>query len=160
MSSSAPSAPPTVEITNAASPVKQLSIFMHNQVGAFLALVRLLNDHHIEVLGFSVQDSIDLTLVRVVVTDPETAKSLFDEQGLSCAIKTIVVAELREGLHDLAHALMALLEAEINIHHSYPLLTMPGGKPLLALCVDDADVAQESLSRCGFKLLSQGDLSR
>ena len=160
MSSSPDTPDGTAQILNASSPVQQLSVFLHNQVGSLLSLVRLLNDHEIEVLGLSVQDSVELTLVRLVVSDPEGAMCVFAEKGLSCAAKTIVVVELREGVNDLSHALGALLAAEINIHHSYPLLIRPAAKPVLALYVDDAEVGAESLGKAGFRVLSQGDLSR
>jgi hypothetical protein len=147
-------------ITQAASPVKQLTIFLHNQVGALLSLVKLLHDNEVEVLGLSVQDSVEMTLVRLVVTDPDNAEQVLLQHGHSCANRTIVVVELREGAHDLGRALGALLAAEINIHHSYPLMTRPRGLPLLALYLDDAEVGGESLSKCGYKVLSQGELSR
>lgn len=146
--------------TQSMSPVLQLSVFLQNQVGALLSLVRLLNEHKIEVLGFSVQDSVELTMVRLVVTAPEDAGAVFSEKGLAYASRDIVVVELGEGTHDLGHALSALLAAEINIHHSYPLLVRPGGKPLLALYLDEPEVGAESLGKSGFKVLSQGDLSR
>jgi hypothetical protein len=147
-------------ITNARSPVRQLSVFLQNRVGALLSLVKLLKDHHIEVLGCSLQDSIDLTLVRLIVSDPDSAKNLFDEQGHPCAIKTVVVVALEEGAPDLCHALASLLAAEINIHHSYPLLVRHQDKPLLALCVEDGEVGEEALRKTGFSVLCQNDLSR
>jgi hypothetical protein len=150
----------TSSTTLAASPVKQLSVFLHNQVGALLSLVKLLHDNKVEVLGFSVQDSVEMTLVRLVVTDPDSAQQVLLQHGHSCAAKTIVVVELTEGANDLGHALSALLAAEINIHHSYPLMTRPSGHALLALYLDDPEVGGESLSKCGYKVLSQGDLSR
>lgn len=149
-----------VEITNAKSPVRQISVFLHNRVGAFLSLVKLLNDHHIEVLGFSLQDSIDLTLVRLIVTDPDSAKDLFNEQGYSCAIKNVIVVALAEGSPDLCHALASLLAAEINIHHSYPLTVRHHDKPLVALCVDYSEIGEESLRKTGHHVLCQADLSR
>ncbi len=160
MSSALDLPPLTAETTQAHTRVRQLSVFLHNRVGAFLSLVKLLNDHSIEVLGLSVQDSVELTLVRLVVTDPELAVTVFTEKGISCVSRTIVVTELREGARDLAHALAALLAAEINIHHSYPLLVRPNGKPLLAIYVDDVEVGAESLGKGGFKVLSQDELSR
>jgi hypothetical protein len=152
--------PQAPSISQAASPVKQLTVFLHNRVGALLALVKLLHDNKVEVLGFSVQDAVEMTLVRLVVTDPDNAEQVLLQHGHSCATRTIVVVELKQGAHDLGHALGALLGAEINIHHSYPLMTRPGGFPLLALYLDDAEIGGESLSRCGYKVLSQGDLSR
>lgn len=150
----------SVIISNPGSPVRQISVFLHNYVGSFLSLVKLLNAHDINILGLSVQDSVELTLVRMVVSDPENAEKALTEQGLSCAARTIIVVEMREGVNDLSHALAALLSAEINIHHSYPLLVRPNDKPLLALYVDDTDIAAESLNKSGFKVLSQGELSR
>ena len=58
--------PLTGETTQAKGPVRQLSVFLHNRVGALLSLVKKLNEHAIEVLGLSVQDSVELTLVRLV----------------------------------------------------------------------------------------------
>jgi hypothetical protein len=152
--------PPLGDVARAKEPVRQLSVFLHNRVGALLSLVKLLNEHDIEVLGLSVQDSVELTLVRLIVTDPDTAKTVFEADGHSCASKPIIVVELKEGVHDLAHALSGLLSAEINIHHAYPLMVRPGGKPLLAVYVDDYEVGGESLSKSGFKVLTQGELSR
>lgn len=144
----------------AEEPVHQLSVFLHNRVGALLSLVRLLKENDIEVLGLSVQDSVELTLVRLVVTDPGAAATVFEAEGHSCASKPIVVVELTQGAHDLGHALSALLTAEINIHHAYPLMVRPQARPLLALYVDDYEVGGECLAKCGFKVLCQAELSR
>ena len=152
--------PDSVETTSGMSPVLQLSVFLHNQVGALLGLVKTLEDNHLEVLGLSLQDSADLTLVRMVVSDPESALILLLSHGISCASKPVVVVELNEGVEDLSRTLAALLSAEINIHHTYPLLVRPSDRPLLALYLDDCQTGMESLSRCGFKVLSQSDLSR
>lgn len=160
MSSSVDIPPFEVATTPARSPVRQLSVFLYNRVGALLSLVKLLNEHHIEVLGLSVQDSVELTLVRLIVTDPQRAEQVYIEAGHPCASKPIIVVELKEGVHDLGHALSGLLAAEINIHHAYPLMVRPNGRPLLALYVDDTEVGGESLAKCGFKVLSQDELTR
>jgi hypothetical protein len=152
--------PLTGETTRAKEPVRQLSVFLHNRVGALLSVVKLLNDHDIEVLGLSVQDNVELTMVRLVVTDPDQAKTVFEADGHSCVSRPIVVVEFKEGVHDLAQALSAVLAAEINIHHAFPLMVRPNGKPLLALYLDDYEIGGESLSKCGFKVLTQGELSR
>ncbi len=55
---------------------------------------------------------------------------------------------------------LALLEAELNVHYTYPFLTRPGGKSALVLNVEHPDVASESLRRNLFTLLYQGDIAR
>jgi hypothetical protein len=140
--------------------VRQLSVFLDNRVGTFLSLVRLLKENHIELLGVSVLEATEITLLRMVLSDPESAQTVFMERGIPHTDAPLVVVELRETSHDLSHALSVLLAAEINIRSSYPLLTRPNDYPLLALHVDDVEIGAEALSNAGFKVLSQGELSR
>jgi len=68
--------------------------------------------------------------------------------------------ELEEGPNDLASVLAAILMAEVNIFFSYPLLSRPRDKAVLALHLDDIECASSVLTGEGFRLLCQGDLSR
>jgi len=65
-----------------------------------------------------------------------------------------------QGERQLRDVLAALLEAELNIHYTYPFLTRPGGKSALVLNVEHPEVAVESLRRNLFPVLYQGDISR
>jgi hypothetical protein len=48
-------------ITNARQPVRQLTVFLDNRVGTMLALLKLLREHQIVVLGLSLQESAEIT---------------------------------------------------------------------------------------------------
>jgi hypothetical protein len=139
--------------------VLQFSVFLKNKVGALLEVVRLLNHHTLDVVGLSVQDSTDSSIVRIVVSDPE-AVQLFKENDIPFGVCEMVVVEMEEVATDLAKMLASLLAAEVNIFFSYPLLTRPNGKAALALHVEDHECASSVLAGDGFKLLSQADISR
>ena len=147
-------------ITTSGTPVRQISVFLHNRVGALMSLVRLLGDHAIAVIGLSVQDSTELTLVRLILSDPEGAETLFMEKGIAHASVPVTVVELHETESGLSGCLATLLAAEINIHFAYPLMTHPGGKTMLVMHLDDGDLGADALMNAGFKLLLQEDLSR
>lgn len=140
--------------------IRQLSVFLQNRVGALMALTKLLHDHSIEILGISMQDTTEMTLVRLILSDPEGAGMLFIERGIPHAECRIIVVELSESRHRLADCLSCLLAAELNIEFCYSLLVRPGGFPLLAIHCDDVDIGSDSLSKAGFRVLVQGDLSR
>lgn len=142
------------------SPVKQLSVFLENRVGALLAVVRCVNELHVEVLGLSVIDSVDVTVVRMVVTDPDAVATLFLERGIPFSETRLLVVELDEGAHGLAACLCALQEGETNIHFSYPLLSQPRGKPALAICLEEREFGISVLHNAGFRVLFQEDLAR
>jgi len=106
-----------------------------------------------------VLDTTDSAIVRVVVDDPDRARELFGEHGFPFTETRILVVEVDVETR-LENALAALLEAEINIHYLYAFLSLPAGRPLLALNLEDLDVAADALRRHNFRVLGQGDLSR
>lgn len=151
--------PQTAEKTGG-QPVKQFSVFLNNKVGALLDVVKLLNEHAVDVLAMNVQDSADASIVRIVVSDPERVQDLFGLRDVPHSFCDLVIVELKEGANQLGKLLTALLMAEVNIHGSYSLLTRPRGNCALALHVEDNDCASAVLRSHGFRLLSQADLSR
>lgn len=140
--------------------IRQLSVFLQNRVGSLMALTKLLHDNNIEVLGLSMQDTTEMTLVRLILSDPESAGMLFIERGIPYAECRIVVVELTESRHRLSDCLSSLLAAELNIEFCYSLLVRPNNLPLLSIHCDDIDIAADVLGSAGFRVLCQGDISR
>ena len=140
--------------------VKQFSVFLPNKVGALMEVVKLLNERSIHVLAISVQDSADTSIVRIVVTDPESVCDIFGKHEIPYSACELCVVELKQGPTELGRVLAALLAAEVNIFGSYALLTHPRGRTALALHVEDNECACAVLNSHGFELLSQTDISR
>lgn len=140
--------------------VKQFSVFLINRAGALLSVVRLLEDAHVLVLGLSLQDSVDVTVARLIVSDPETVETLFIERGIPFSSCDLLVVQLKEGAEALSKCLLAFLQAETNIHFSYPLLVKTGGLPALALHLEDIEFGAEVMTTEGFTILKQNDISR
>ena len=152
--------PPTSAETRAARDrVVQFSIFLRNKVGAFLDVVRLLQEHHVNVLGTTIEPSADTAIVRVVVSDPDAVEGIFHLHSIPYSTWPLVVVELKEAAH-FGQVLTALLAAEVNIFGAYALLTRPNDNAALALHVEDNECATSVLNGSGFIILTQDDLSR
>lgn len=140
--------------------VKQFAVFLLNRAGALLSVVKLLEDASIHVLGLSLQDSVDVTVARLIVSDPESVETIFIERGIPFSMSEMVVVELKHGAEDLSRCLTAFLRAETNIHFAYPLLIQPGGFPALALHLEDIELGESVMEAHQFRVLRQRDLSR
>ena len=140
--------------------VRQFSVFLPNKVGAMLDVVKLLNAHNTHVVALSVSESTDSAIARIIVSDPEQVENVFKEHNIAFGVCEVVVVELREVATQLVKLLAALFMAEVNVHFTYPLLIQPRGQAALALHVDDNECASSVLASAGFKLLSQGEISR
>jgi hypothetical protein len=147
-------------ITSIASdPVKQFSVFAENRVGRLYDLTALLKKHNVHIMAITTLDTTDSTILRLVVDDPDKAREIMvnnDFPYSECDLLAVEISD--EG--DLNSVLAALFEAEINIHYIYSFIKRPEGKCALALNIEDADVAAQSLGNRGFKVLSQRDISR
>lgn len=139
--------------------MRQFSVFVANKLGRIHDLSSLLKRHEVHILAMTVLDTTDSAILRLVVDDPERARALFGEHAFPYTETTILVVEV-DVESRVETCLAALLEAEINIHYMYAFLALPNGRPLLALNIEDMEVAAEALRRHQIQVLEQGDLAR
>jgi hypothetical protein len=142
-----------------ADPVKQFSVFTANRLGRLHDVVELLSSRDVHVLALTVLDTTDSAILRLVVDDPGQAAALFREHDFAFTESDLLVVELASTT-DLSPLMAGLLEAEINVNYLYSFIPHPGGKSLLALSMEDNEIAEQALRRRQFRVLKQSDISR
>jgi hypothetical protein len=140
-------------------PVKQFSVFTANRLGRLHDIVGLLSSRAVHVLALTVLDTTDSAILRLVVDDPEQARDLLQEHGFAFTESDLLVVQLTSTT-DLSALMAGLLEAEVNVNYLYSFIPNPGGKPLIALSMEDIELAEQALRRREFQVLRQSDISR
>jgi len=107
----------------------------------------------------TVLDTTDSAIIRLVVDDPDAGRELLLEQGFAFTESDLVVVEV-DSATELGRLMAASLEAELNINYLYSFITHPQGKSMLALSIEDNEVAEQVLKRHQFRVLKQSDISR
>ena len=139
-------------------PVIQFSVFTPNRLGRLHDLIALWGAHEVHVLGLMVLDTTDSSIIRAVVVDPDRARELLAREGFCFTESRLVVVEVNPT--DLNRLMATLLEAELNINYLYSFIPQPQGKSILALSMEDNDLAEHALLRHQFRTLKQTDISR
>jgi hypothetical protein len=139
-------------------PVIQFSIFTANRLGRLHDLIGLLSADNVHVLALMVLDATDSAIIRIVVDDPDRARRLLVRQEFSFSECPLVAVEVNPT--DLNRLMAALLEAELNVNYLYSFIPHPQGKSILALNMEDNDLAEQALRRHQFHTLKQTDISR
>jgi hypothetical protein len=139
--------------------VRQFNVFIANRVGGLLDIVRRFETTDNRIVSLTIVDSADCAIIRIVLSNPERAREVFELAGLPVTESDLLVVQLPEGAQPLLQICKALLMAEINIHYAYPLLVGPQGRAALALHVEDHETAVATLSRQGFVLFTENDLN-
>src|SRR5580704_10504538 len=146
-------------VAGPAEAVVQFSVFTPNRLGRLHTLINLLGSQTVHVLALTVLDTTESTIIRIVVDDPDRARSLLQDHDFPFAESTLVVTEVNS-TEELNKLLAALVEAELNINYMYSFIPHPHGKSMLAMSVEDNEVATQALKRHQFRILNQADISR
>jgi hypothetical protein len=87
--------------------------------GTLAKACRALADRGVNILAFQANPSQKKSLVRIVVDNPTSAKSVLDNERLSYKEAEVAQVKLPHRSGELARAASRLGEAKINIQHAY-----------------------------------------
>jgi hypothetical protein len=139
--------------------VTQFSVFLENRVGQLLEVLRAFQGSKVKIVGLTISDSADCSIVRLVLSHPEQGREILELHKLAFAENEVLVTELPTGPASLVDLCASLLQAEINIHYAYPLIVHPHGRPAIALHIDNMEQASVTLHAMGFEILCEADLA-
>lgn len=139
--------------------IKQLSIFVENRVGALLDVTSVLRENNIDMRAFSVAETTDFGIVRLIVNKPAEARECLRASGLT-VIETPVIGVLLKDTPGTFHSVLeTLYKAEISIEYTYAFAKNSGThKAYMMLRVEDTKRAAKVLAEAGFTLLVPGDI--
>ena len=125
---------------------KQLAIFLENRPGMLARVCDALAENKINIYAISTSDTVDHTVIRMVVSDYRRAMRVFEEHATLVVEDDVLMVEGTNkpgSLSKIAHKLAA---AKINIEYAY-CATPPDAKTgLLVLRVHDAKKALKVLN--------------
>jgi len=99
--------------------IKQLSIFLENKTGRLADISAILGDAGINMQAFSVADSSDFGILRLIVSDPQSALKALQEKGFSVRLTDVLCLTVPNTPGALSKAMAILKEAEVEIEYMY-----------------------------------------
>lgn len=132
--------------------IKQLSVFIENREGRLEEVTETLKDNNINIASASVADTSEYGMFRMVVSDPEKAKTVLQESGFSAKLTDVIAVGLPQKIGMLYELFRVLAEDGISVHYMYALSTETKGSMILK--VSDPDKALTSLKNNNFVILT------
>ncbi len=126
---------------------REFSVQMEDEPGALGKICRALADSKVNILAFQSIPKEKRSLVRLVVDNPTTAKSVLDTQKLKYTEAEVAKVRLPHRPGELARAASQLGEAEININYGYCGIDADTNAPLLIFGVADVGRAVKILDK-------------
>ncbi len=139
--------------------IRQFTVFLENRVGQLLEVVRRFEGSKVRIVALSINDATECCFVRFLLSHPEQGREILERAGLAMIESDLIGIELPNTSQPLLQVCTALLQAEINIVQTYPLIVRPHGYAAVALMVDNPDLAMETLNAKGFTMITEADLA-
>jgi hypothetical protein len=91
--------------------IKQLSVFLENKSGRLTEVTEALASAHINISAFSIADTSEFGILRMIVSKPDEAEKTLKARGISVHITDVVgviVPDEPGGLHRMLKILSAV----------------------------------------------------
>ena len=124
---------------------KQLALFLENRPGTLARVCSALAEAKINIYALSTSDTIDHTVVRMVVSDPVKALFVFEEHGTLVVEDDVLMLEADNEPGSLAAIAHKLAKAKVNIEYAYCASSPEARTGSLVLRVSDAKKALKVL---------------
>lgn len=125
----------------------QLAIFLANQPGALARVCTALAEAGINILALATSDTVDHSVVRMVVSDPRKAIFLLEERGLLVVESDVLLLTGANQPGALAEISNRLARAGVNIDYLYCASAPEAPAGLLVLRVNHLRKARQALRR-------------
>jgi hypothetical protein len=123
----------------------QLAVFLANRPGALARVCDALAKAGINIFALATSDTVDHTVVRMVVSDPTKALMLLGEAGVLALEADVLAIEAASEPGVLAKIAERLAEAEVNIEYTYLAGGREVDKGLIILRPSDVEKARRVL---------------
>lgn len=136
--------------------IRQVDVFMSNEVGRLAEVARILGRENINIRGFSVADSTDYGILRLIVADADHATKVLQSEGFTVTEALVICVDLPDRPGQLASVLEIFSERGINIDYVYSIV-----KSCIVFGLENAAAAAAAglLRERGFTVLSQSEIA-
>ncbi|MDO8987141.1 MAG: ACT domain-containing protein [Coriobacteriia bacterium] len=134
--------------------VQQLSVFIENKAGRVSEVTDILGEAAVNIRGFSVSDTAEFGILRLVVDKPEVGMTALRQAGFTVKENEVICIDLPDKPGGLASVLKVVSDAGVNIEYVYSLIST-----YVVINVGDADRALQLLKDQPVRLVSHEEIA-
>ncbi|MCI8332098.1 MAG: hypothetical protein HFE78_04670 [Clostridiales bacterium] len=125
--------------------IQQISVFVENKTGRLGEVIHALAVAGIDILALSMADTTDFGVLRMIVDDPDKAKTVLREAGMIVKSNHVLSILVDDQPGALAGLLEKLSRGGISVEYMYASLVRKQDKAMMLLRVDNTEAAEQLL---------------
>ena len=136
--------------------IPQLSVFLENKSGRLTEVLEVLGRENIRITALSIADTSEFGILRLIVPDPEKAKTLLKEQHFTVNISEVISVSAPNEAKYYAKVLKILSDLDISVEYTYAF--SHGSKSIIILRCSNNEQAINALKEHEMELLNASEL--
>ena len=140
--------------------LKQLTVFVENTQGSLVNITDTLAKNGVNLRALSIADTKDFGLLRLIVSDNDTAETALKEKDYLLKITEVVGVKIGDQPGKLSKALAVLAEAGVNVEYLYAFMARTEKHAYVVLRPTDNAAAEAALESAGFHLITDADVDK
>ena len=141
--------------------IKQISVFLENKPGALYAMTGVLAQHKIDMRAFSLAETSDFGIARIIVDNVYAATTVLKDAGFIHSVTPVLGVAIPDTPGGLNKVLQVITDAGVNVEYMYAFL---GGKDTehayMIFRVEDPASAASALSARGIQTVDQEEMEK
>ena len=102
--------------------IKQISLFSENKPGRLAKISDVLGKEKINIRAFTIAESGDFGIIRLVVDNPDAAHSVLKREGFTVSETEVIAVEISDEPGSLKDVAELFAEGSINIDYAYAFI--------------------------------------
>ena len=132
----------------------QVSIFLENKLGHLEKVTAVLKDAEINIRSMHLNHTANgWGILNLVVSNPELAHQLLNENGMSAALREIVVVKMEDKPGGLDGLLKNIVKAGVNFTNAYGRVVNDGVSAFFVIDIQDIPEARMKLGNVGLEIV-------
>lgn len=140
--------------------VKQISVFLENKPGALYAMTGVLAQNKVDMRAFSLAETSDFGIARIIVSDIYAATTILREAGYVHSISKVLAVSVPDVPGGLNKVLQVLTDAGVNVEYMYVFPSSSSKNAYMVFRVTDTDAAESALTARKINLVTQDAIER
>ena len=135
--------------------LQQLSLFLENKTGRLAEVTRVLSEKHINIAAFSIADTADFGILRMIVDQTDVALAALKQQEFAVHTTDVVGFVIPNQPGNLYQALQHLDSITIEIEYLYAFAH--NGNAAAVIKTNDNELVATTLKSLGYHLLEASE---
>lgn len=136
--------------------IPQLSVFLENKSGRLTEVLETLGKSNFRITALSVADTSEFGILRLIVSEPEKARTLLKENHFTVNITEVISIKAPNEARYFGKIMKILSDQEISVEYTYAF--SHGTKSIIILKCNNNEQAISAMKEHEMELMNASDL--